>query len=82
MAHYNIDKQCIMAIKTWDLSDKRAFLSDNSKNNRVLLRCYSKVFITFASGYCFLRENGNHTVASVPFRTTEMTGNRFRPHNR
>ena len=59
MAHYNIDKQCIMAIKTWDLSDKRAFLSDNSKNNRVLLRCYSKVFITFASGYCFLRENGN-----------------------
>ena len=59
MAHYNIDKQCIMAIKTWELSDKRAFLSDNSKNNRVLLLCYSRVFITFAPGYCFLRENSN-----------------------
>lgn len=39
MAHYNIDKQCIMAIKTWDLSDKRAFLSDNSKNN--LFFCFA-----------------------------------------
>ena len=59
MGCYCIDKQRIMAMKTEDLSDKRAFLSDNSKNNRVLLLCYSRVFITFATGYCFLLENSN-----------------------
>ena len=59
MVCYCIDKQGIVTMKTGDLSDKRAFLSDNSKNNCVLLLCYSRVFITFAPGYCFLRENGN-----------------------
>ena len=59
MASYYIDKQWIATMKAGDLSDKRAFLSDNSKNNCVLLLCYSGVFITFATGYCFLRENSN-----------------------
>ena len=46
-------------MRTEDLSDKRAFLFDNSKKNCILLLCYSRVFITFAPGYCFLRENSN-----------------------
>ena len=81
MTCYSIDKQRIMAMKTEDLSDKRAFLSDNSKNNRVLLLCYSRVFITFATGYCFPPENGNHTMASSLFRAEENTGKQPRlPH--
>jgi hypothetical protein len=59
MTRYGIDKQGIVTMKTVDLSDKRAFLSDNSKNNRVLLLCYSRVFITFATGYCFPPGNSN-----------------------
>ena len=62
-------------MKTEDLSDKRAFLSDNLKNNCVLLLCYSRVFITFAPGYCFLLENGNHTVVFSLFQAEENTGN-------
>lgn len=65
MACYYIDKQGIMVMKTEDLSDKRAFLSDNSKNNCVLLLCYSRVFITFAPGYCFLRENSNDCLTKI-----------------
>ena len=81
MTCYSIDKQWIMVMKTGDLSDKRAFLSDNSKNNSVLLLCYSRVFITFATGYCFLRENGNHTVVFSLFRAEENTGKQPRlPH--
>ena len=52
-------------MRTGDLSDKRAFLSDNSKNNSVLLLCYSRVFITFATGYCFLRENSNDCLTKI-----------------
>lgn len=59
MTRYGIDKQGIVTMKTVDLSDKRAFLSDNSKNNRVLLLCYSRIFITFATGYCFPPGNSN-----------------------
>ena len=65
MGYYCIDKQRIVTMKTGDLSDKRAFLSDNSKNNRVLLLCYSGVFITFAPGYCFLRENSNDCLTKI-----------------
>ena len=68
-------------MKTGDLSDKRAFLSDNSKNNRVLLLCYSRVFITFATGYCFPPGNGNHTVVFSLFQAEENTGKQPRlPH--
>ena len=59
MARHGIGKQRIMNTRKEDLSDKRAFLSDKSKNNRFLFLCYSRVFITFASDYRFLRENGN-----------------------
>lgn len=65
MACYYIDKQGIMVMKTEDLSDKRAFLSDNSKKNCVLLLCYLGVFITFATGYCFLRENSNDCLTKI-----------------
>ena len=39
MACYYIDKQGIMAMKTEDLSDKRAFLSDNSK--KIVFFCFA-----------------------------------------
>lgn len=48
-----------MAIKTWDLSDKRAFLSDNSKNNLFFCFAIQEFSLPLHPVTVFSEKNGN-----------------------